>query len=431
MSKIDYQIIKLKNGFKAILYPKRNLYSVAFNLYIKAGHIFEDDKTLGLSHFAEHMIFKGTSTHPTVKMLNDYQDEIAFHPNAYTSVDHVKVYGVSPRDNFKLSFEHLTRLVKQSLFNDEDIDKERSVISEEFLRRRDNPDVYLWDESMKYRFKGKTAVVGRPIPQTVENVSKVNKESVKDFYHSFFIPSRMVLGLAGDFDLKEAKQLIAEHFSDTLPKESSYIPKITMKDSAKRHVKRYEHSANKVYLNISWPVFEDFSNLKTTLTLNLLRSILGRRIWEVLREDLGIVYDYSFGSFGALMDVLIFVMNTSFEKSKITLVLQVIDTEIKKFIKDGLSQQEFSQHVKRMNQTSPMSFDYLTSALDWITSDLYFKNRIELPDECIMTRNSIQPGGVHKFAKKILKPDFIQINAIGPITEKELKTVCQPLLKLS
>jgi predicted Zn-dependent peptidase len=429
MAKLPYQIITFKNGFKAILYPKKGLYSVALNLYIQAGHIYEDDKSLGLSHFAEHMIFKGTNTHPTPQILNKYQDEIAFHPSAYTSVDHVSVYGVAPRANLNLSLEHLTRLVNDSLFKTEDIEKERSVISEEFLRRRDNPEVYLWDESMKRRFKGSTAVVGRPVSETVENVQKAPVETIKEFYKTFYVPSRMVFGIAGDINISEVTDYLEKHFSSSQTTDSKYQPTLNIKDVTHKSTMKISGDYQKIYLKISWPTYENLADLKTVLSINLLNSILNRRIWEILREDLGVVYDFSIGNFGALNDVSILIFHTSFEKSKMDLVIQVINSEIKKLLEQGISSTELKQHVRRMNQTTPMSFDYLTSALSWILSDLYFNDRISLPDECIKARNKITPKELLTIAQTIFKPEFMHISAIGPITQKELEKSTDVLLK--
>ncbi len=426
--KNPYQIIKLTNGFQAVLYPQKGLYSGALSLHIRAGHIFEDSQTIGLSHFVEHMIFKGTETHPTTKLLNEYQDEIAFHPSAHTGADEVKIYGVTPKDNLNLALEHLVRMVQQSLFKDEDIEKERSVISEEFLRRRDNPDVYLWDVGMKRRFKGKTAVVGRSTLETVKNIKEAPTSAIKDFFHSFFVPSRMILGIAGNFDSNEISEIIKKNFSKSSKTDSKFIPALNMKDVAKSSVTKFEHDAGKVYLKLSWPVFADFSNLKGALTYNLLCAILSRRIFEILREDLGVVYDFSLGGYSVLESILVLLINTSFETSKSEIVLKIIYAELDKFLKEGLSDQELKQHVRRMNQTSPMNFDYLTSALDWITSDIYNHNEIRLPDECIKTRNTITTTDVERLAKGIFNSEYVHISAIGPVTQAELERVCQPLL---
>ncbi len=424
----DFKLVEFKNGFKAILYPKKGLYSTALSLYIRAGHCFEDKNTLGLSHFCEHMIFKGTASHPTIKLLNLYQDELAFHPEAFTGVDEVNINGVCPRDNFYQSLKHLIELVFESEFKDENIEKERQVIMEEFLRRRDNPDVYLWDETMKSRFKGETSVIGRSIVETVENVKVASPEQIREFYRSFFVPSRMVLGLAGDFDLKKTTQILKEHF-DKAPLGSKYYPKLNIQDASKKVVMKFDHSAGKVYLQISWPVFDDIKDLKIALTFNLLRVILQRRIFDILRQDLGAVYDLSIGGFGAFEEVIVLNLHTSFDPTKTNIVFEVITQEINKVLAEKVPEEELAQHIRRLNQTSPMSFDYLTSALNWITQDIYTSNRVDLPDECIKVRNTITPKDIQNLCKKIFNPEYIHISAIGPITEKELEKFSLPLQK--
>ncbi len=424
-----YQVIKFENGFQVVCYPKKDLYSVVLNLYIRAGHIFEDQKTIGLSHFAEHMIFKGTNTHPTPQLLNKYQDEIAFHPSAYTSSDHISVYGVAPRSNLDSSLQHLTRLLQNSLFKDEDIEKERSVIAEEFLRRRDNPDVYLWDLGMQRRFKGKTAVVCRSVMETVKNVGVASPVLIKDFYHQFFTPSRMILGIAGDFKESDVRKLIEDNFTKSNLSDSKYIPKLDIKDATIQSVLKIEGDFNKIYLLMSWPIFKSLSPLKDGLIFGLFQSILSRRIWEVLREDLGIVYDFSLGSFSVASEIYMTLMSTSFERSKFDIVIKVIETEIKKFLTEELTEIEVKQHARRMNQTSPMSFDYPTSALSWITSDIYFHNQVYLPDECIKVRNTINASDIQRLAREIFKSDYLHISAIGPVTQKELEETCLPLTR--
>jgi predicted Zn-dependent peptidase len=422
-----YQVIQFSNGFKVVLFPKKELYSVVLNLYIRAGHIFEDPKTLGLSHFAEHMIFKGTSTHPTPQLLNKYQDEIAFHPTAYTSSDHVSVYGVAPRANLDLALQHLTRLVQNSQFREEDIEKERSVITEEFLRRRDNPDVYLWDVGMQRRFKGKTSFVCRSVIDSVKNVNQAPTQLIKDFYHQMFTPSRILLGIAGDISQSDIRKIIDK--SLTKPsKPSKYFPKLDIKDTTQKSVLKIEGDFSKVYLLMSWPIFRDLSPIKDGLIYGVLSSILNRRIWEVLREDLGVVYDFSFGSYSVASQIYLSLISTSFERSKFDVVVKVIDEEINKIKNEEVLETEVKQHVRRMNQTSPMSFDYPTSALSWVTSDIYFHDKVYLPDECIEIRNTITPKDVQKLAKEIFNSDYLHISAIGPVTQKDLENTCKSLL---
>ncbi len=190
------EVVKLKNGVTVVLDKIPFIRSVAFGVFVKNGSRDEDENNNGISHFIEHMMFKGTEKR-TAKQIADDIDSIGGQINAYTTKEYTCYYTRTLDIHFDVAFDVLSDMYFNSLFSDEEIKKERKVIIEEINMYEDMPEEAGFDLLQGEIWKGNS--LGYPILGTVKSISEFNESIIKEYYAKHYRCDNTVLGVGGDF----------------------------------------------------------------------------------------------------------------------------------------------------------------------------------------------------------------------------------------
>src|SRR6201988_3673371 len=200
---------KLPNGLTVITEQMQHIRSASIGVWLQTGSRDEDAEWNGISHFIEHMVFKGTK-HRTAEEIARQVDSFGGNMDAFTAKECI-CFNVKVLDeHIPTALDILSDLVLNPVFDAADIARERGVILEEIKMDEDNPD-YLVHEIFTQNF-WKDHPLGKPILGTKETVRRFEQSILFDYYRRFFIPNNMILAVAGNMEHERVVELVAQHF---------------------------------------------------------------------------------------------------------------------------------------------------------------------------------------------------------------------------
>ncbi|MDE6181661.1 MAG: insulinase family protein [Eubacteriales bacterium] len=371
--------IKLENGVSVVLEKMDSVRSVAFGIFIKNGSVNEDEKTNGISHFIEHMLFKGTKTR-TSKDIAEEMDLIGGQLNAYTSKEYTCYYSRVLDTHLEKAMDILCDMLFNSKFDQEDIDKEAKVILEEISMYEDSPEDIVFTELQKSIWKDTPlgySVLGNP-----ENIKNFKKEDFINFLQDRYVAENTVIAIAGSFDRDIVLEKIEKYFSkmkkgNTTEKdniEKAYIPSKL----------KIQKDIEQLHLCIG---FEGISlKSKYNYAMSLLNVIFGGGMSSILfqnvREKHGLAYSiYSYNSSyinNGLFNIYAGLNPNQYEKT-----LEIIKYEINNLKEKKISTEQINKTKEQLKSNYIMGLENTSNRMSGLGRSKILLDRIKTTDEII------------------------------------------------
>lgn len=284
---------KLSNGLQLVVNQMTGLLSVTMGILVHTGASVETDKEDGISHFIEHMMFKGTKKRTSFQ-ISDEMDRIGAQMNAFTGKDLTCYYAKSTTNHAAEAFEILADIFLESTFPEEEMAKEKGVIIEEINMNEDTPDDLCLD-LLSRAFYGERGY-GRNILGSKANVSGFTKSDVSDYMSKHYVPDNIVISMAGNIDVKLAEELVDKYFSK-IEKRCCKRGKIDVNLLGGSLLKRKE--IEQVHIGLAFPTVKRYDELyDATQIMNVIfGGGVSSRLFQTVREELGLAYTvYSYVS---------------------------------------------------------------------------------------------------------------------------------------
>ncbi|MFH0947601.1 MAG: pitrilysin family protein [Elusimicrobiota bacterium] len=289
---------KLENGISVIFDTDPSATTTAIQIWISAGAVNEDKNISGISHFVEHLIFKGTPT-KTQKQIAPEIEKFGGIINAATSKDFTYFYSIAPSSYSLKAAEILTDVVLNPLFPEEEIEKERKIILEEIKRKDDEPQSQLFDEFYSYVYRNFFRYAQRVIG-TEETVSKLKRDDFLSFHRKFYIPENMFIVVSGNFDKKEMFSFLKNSpalagLKKTKRKKDRTIIYNSIPENKLSQKKIIKKDISQAYIIMGFPA----ANIKSSdqYSLDIASYVMGTgrasRLYKKLVEETKIAYGIS------------------------------------------------------------------------------------------------------------------------------------------
>ena len=204
---------KLNSGIRVVMEEIPYVNSVSIGVLVNNGSVKERDDLNGISHFIEHMLFKGT-TNRSAKELAESIDDVGGQINAFTGTEYTCFYVRVLDKHLPIAIDVLSDMFNNSTFNEKDIEKEKSVIFEEINMYLDSPEDIVYDILSETMFENTSLAL--PILGTYETVSNLNRDTVLDYYKKHYTPENIVISIVGNFQYRETIGMLNECFYKTL-----------------------------------------------------------------------------------------------------------------------------------------------------------------------------------------------------------------------
>ena len=405
-----FEINSLSNNLKFILVPQKGVYSVSFLVLVKIGTKYETKKIEGISHFIEHMVFKGTKRRPQAFLISKEIEGMGGEFNAFTSKNFTGFWIKIPQKKEEIALDLLVDILRNPLFDEKEIEKERQVILEEIKMTKDTPTKYIHDLWENLIFE-KTPL-GFDILGNIQTVSQIKREDLLSFFEKFYTASNMVLAVAGNFQKKIKKKI--EKYFGKIKKGKSFPKKLKLSFKNKKRFLFYQKETNETHLGVGVRCAGAFS--KEKYPLSLLALILGgnmsSRLFQKIREKEGLCYyistDYiPYPEIGSLVTFL--GTSPQFAKKALSLIIE----EYEKIKKEGVSENELQRAKEYLKGKILLSLEDTEEIAHFYGTQLLLEKKILTPEKKIKEIEKVKKEDIKKCAQKYFKKNSLFGVCIG------------------
>ncbi len=406
---------KLKNNLRVVFSPTKG---ESFTLLILAGvgSKYENKKESGISHFLEHMCFKGTRKMTSQEIAFEL-DKIGASYNAFTSYEYTGYYAKARQEHFKKVFNILSDIYLDSVFPEKEIEKERGVILEELKMYLDKPESLVNDVFMEIVY-GKDNPLGRPIIGPKENILRFKRKDFLNFRDKNYFLANSVISVSGPFDFNFLIREIEKKFNN-FPSKSSKISFKKSFPAKKFKTKTVFKKIEQVHIDMGFPLFSYFDKRK--YDFEILNAILTKGmsswLWRVLRENLGIAYTFS-GDLELFNESGLFLISAGLDKKRYLKGLKAIIGELAN-LKNGQWQEHEIKKAKEMIKSNlAFSLESTTQqALFYGVEELLYKE-IKTPKQIFNILDKIKPKELQKSAREFINLKKMSLAVLGPTKKK-------------
>lgn len=404
----------LENGLTIIGEEIPYVKSISLGVWINAGSRIEDEEISGVSHFIEHMLFKGTKNR-TSKQLASEIDNLGGQINAFTSKECTCYYVKLLDSHIDIGIDVLSDMILNSKFNEDDLDKERSVIIEELKMYEDSPEDLAYDLLTENIYKNDP--LGMNIIGTEESLKRLNREKLLDYFNKYYVPNNSVIAISGNFNFDEIINKIEEKFKVWKKRDVNVdIKKAEFKSCFLTKNKDIEQ----VNLAMSLEAVP-LENDKEVYALAVINTVFGgsisSRLFQKIREEKGLVYSiYSSQSLYRKCGELGIFASMSNEHLKE--VYESIIEEIKAIKKYYLTDQEIKESKEQLKGSYILGLESTSSRMMSIGRSLLLNNKVESTDDILKSIDNVDRETVKIVIDKIFNLDKLGVCIVGRDVEE-------------
>jgi predicted Zn-dependent peptidase len=413
----DIATTLLANGVRVITEQMAHVRSVSLGVWIGTGSRCESADQNGISHFIEHMVFKGTTNRSAEEIARSV-DSIGGGLDAFTAKEMVSYNTKVLDEHLPLAFDVLADLVRNPLFREEDIEKEKGVILEELKMEVDNPE-YLLHEVFCSNF-WKDHPIGKPILGTKETVRGFDRQMIHDYYRQYYSPSNILITAAGNLNHDHLVDLAREHFED-LPVNGTLQPDPAPVPHA-RLAFRNKTSLEQTHLYMGVPAYPFPHELR--FACYALNTVLGggmsSRLFQNIREKQGLAYAvYSELSMYRDTGCMAIYAGTSVENA--AKVVESIVKELRDIKENLVPAEELRRAKDHLKGSFMLGLESTFSRMSNLArQEMYFKRFFTL-DEMIQSIEVITAEQVQRIAQEFFDPERITLAMLGNLGDFRIK----------
>lgn len=364
----DYSMYKLDDGQTVIIQQVKNNPIVTIDTWIKTGSINENDQNNGVSHFLEHLFFKGTKTHPPGEFDKLLESKGAI-TNAATSKDFTHYYITIPSKYFDMAIDLHADMLLNPLIPRKELEKERKVVLEEIAKDANNPSNKVFDNLNDMLYT--THPYKRKVLGTVDIVGNLTREEILDYYNTHYGPQNMVTVIIGDVDPQHAIDKVREDFKTTEVRKLTKNINKPEKQLTQKLIKVDYQPTQMGYLLIGFRGVDAVN--PNTYALDVLATILGNgrssRLYQDLKEQKQLAYNISSDNSSFKEDGL-FIVSANYAPEKLDKLQKAIFEEIANIQQNGVSQEELTRAqsiIERDTFYSRESISNISSEIGYTT----------------------------------------------------------------
>lgn len=404
----------LENGLTIIGEEIPYVKSISLGVWINAGSRIEDEEISGVSHFIEHMLFKGTRNR-TSKQIASEIDNLGGQINAFTSKECTCYYVKLLDSHIDIGIDVLSDMILNSKFNEDDLDKERSVIIEELKMYEDSPEDLAYDLLTENIYKNDP--LGMNIIGTEESLNRLNREKLLDYFNKYYVPNNSVIAISGNFNFDEIINKIEEKFKVWKKRDVNVdIKKAEFKSCFLTKNKDIEQVNLAMSLE-AVPIESD----KEVYALAVINTVFGgsisSRLFQKIREEKGLVYSiYSSQSLYRKCGELGIFASMSNEHLKE--VYESIIEEIKIIKKYYLTNQEIKESKEQLKGSYILGLESTSSRMMSIGRALLLNNKVESTDDILKSIDNVDRETVKIVIDKIFNLDKLGVCIVGRDVEE-------------
>jgi predicted Zn-dependent peptidase len=415
----DFRKKEMRNGLVVVSEVMPHLRSASLGIWIQCGSRFETIEHTGISHFIEHLLFKGTRTRSTTEIAEAI-DSVGGQLNAFTEKEYVGFYAKVMDEHLPFAFELLSDIVLNPAFPVHEIERERNVIFEEISMVEDSPQELIMDLYMEDCWKGHP--LGRPISGTKKSVANIARKDVRKFFLNNYTARNMIISVAGNIRHPQVYKLAERYFSDMAPGANGNLglPPTIHAGCKVRH-KAHLEQTHICLGTISPPMASD-----ERYRAHLLNSILGggmsSRLFQNIREKRGLVYSI-YSMLNLYRDAGSLVVYAASAPEKAEKVVELTLKEFRKLREQLVSPQELKRAKEYIKGSVMLGLESSSSRMTNLAQQLIYQGRLHKLEEILSAVERVTSSEIRQLANKMFDPFNFTLTALGNQNTGNLKSV--------
>lgn len=414
----------LQNGLRLITIPMADNPSVTVLVMVEAGSKYESKETSGISHFLEHMVFKGTPTRPKANLISRELDSIGAHYNAFTSHEFTGYYAKADSKHLGAIIDIISDMCQNPLFDEKEIAKEKGVIVEELRMYRDLPQRRVHDLVSSLLHGDQPA--GWDVIGTEETIRSFTRDMFVGYRKDHYVASATTVIVSGSFDEEDVKMRIKKAFAnvpDTAKKGK--LPVMESQSEPRLLVERKE--TDQTHLVIAFRTFSvtDPRNAVMQVLSTILGGGMSSRLFHKMRDELGICY-YVKASHDVYTDHGDLVISAGVDNSRVPTAIKELLAECDRMKKELVPEDELKKAKDYISGTTMLELETSDARAEFAGVEEILKRKIEMPDEHLAKIQAVTAADVKNLAREVFLNKGLNMALIGRSKEDELR----PLLQL-
>ncbi|HVD01086.1 MAG TPA: pitrilysin family protein [Candidatus Dormibacteraeota bacterium] len=411
MSVGQFEVRPLDGGARLVTAPMSDRASVSLVLMFAVGSRYEDDRLGGVSHFIEHLFFKGTRKRPTSKEIAEAIEGVGGVINASTDKEVTTYWTRVPAEHLELAVDVLFDIVSDSKLNADDIDRERMVILEELKMYQDLPQDFVHNLFEEVMWPGHP--LGRDIGGTLASVSALSRDDLVDFITHHYSRPHLVVSLSGGINPDRAAEMVSDRVGGlALKNGSGYLPAPAGLD--KPGLAFLNKKTEQAHLCLGTRAISYLDDDR--YALDLVNTILGEgmssRLFLEIREKRGLAYDvHSFTS--KHHDGGYFAVYAGVDPSKAEETVKAILAELRKMVEQPVPETELTKAREYTKGRLKLGLESTNAMASWLGQQQLLAGRIRPMAEVVASIDAVDQATIQRVASRILDQP-IQLSVIGP-----------------
>ncbi len=408
---MKYEKRVFKNGLRAIVAPMENTETATLLVLVGTGSRYETKNINGISHFLEHLFFKGTKSRPKPGQPHKDLDKIGATHNAFTSKEYTGFWVKSAAKDFDIGLDIVSDILLEPLFRPEEIEKEKGVILQEINMCEDEPQHKVLDTLENVLYGDQP--LGWDVIGTKENISAIKKEDILKYRKFNYLSKNMVMVAAGNLNAEETFLKIKKYFSRVKKGKNKPCQKIKISQKSPRF-KIIEKKLDQTHLALAIRTYDMFDEKR--YALNLLSVILGgnfsSRLWMEIREKLGLAYEiYAFSDHA--IDCGYLGIGAGIDHHEFEKTIKKIAEILKNIKQKGVSKEELKAAKSFSRGQMALKLETSDSIASFCANQELFYNKILQPEEILKKIEKVSKRDILKVAGDVFRPAKINLAAIG------------------
>jgi predicted Zn-dependent peptidase len=407
----------LPNGLRVILAPQKGSLASTVLVLVEAGSEYETKKINGLSHFLEHMCFKGTAKRPTSRIISSELDSLGAEYNAFTSQEYTGYWAKAASQKLPRVLDLVSDLYLNPTFEESEIEKERGVIIEEINMYEDTPMSKVHDIFNNLLYGDQPA--GWDVAGTKQNIRALNRNDFIKYRSAHYIPSGTVVVIAGNFNPQATLAAISKQFSGMARGKKVVKPKTAERQNAPKIFIQTKDS-DQTHLVIGVRAFDIFDPRRYALQVlsNILGGGMSSRLFHRVREELGAAY-YVRASSDLLLDHGFMSVSAGIDTKKIDVVLQAVCQELSRLKDELVGEKELLKAKDHLTGTFILGLEGSDEIAGYYGAQELMTKKLLAPSEVVGRVKAVTASDVQKVARDLFKSSQLNMAVIGPVHDKK------------
>lgn len=401
---------RLDNGITLLMEDIKSINTASLGFFVRAGVKNELPGEEGISHFIEHLLFKGT-TNRSAKEISEEIDDQGGMINAYTSVEKTAYYIQMTSNTLEIGIDILNDMFLNSTFTDENIEKERNVIIEEIRMYEDIPEEVVHEENLGFAITGAQS---QKVAGTIESLKGIDREKILKYFYDMYRPENIVIAVAGNIEEEKVFKQLNKGIGQLKDRSTKRVYNGDMVINSGEKIIVQETNQVHLCINTLGTSSTDKDRVETSVISNVLGGNMSSRLFQKIREERGLAYSvYSYTSNfdeGGLFTVYAGTTHEDYKE-----VISLIEKELKELKENGITEKELQRAKNQFLSMVTFGLESSKGKMTRMAGSYLVYGYVRDIETVIKEIEDVNLNDIKRVAKKIFDEKYISKTILGNI----------------